>query len=392
MKVLLINDFEYEGGAEKVFRDTRDLLQGQFDIYCFVGSEYHQVKKNPFEYIYSSSEKKRLQDTLKSVIPDIIHIHVFAHLLTPSVFNAIKSYKKRINQTVKVIYTAHDFHLICPNSGYLSFEGGRSTPLPLTPPSLLNMLTLRLDNRSTLHSWLKKLQWAVGNKFVKIEEIIDLIITPSHFLKSVIKNKFFDKEIKVVRNPVDFKAIEESKQGMTNGMKIVYFGRLSEEKGIYEFLSKLPSLKLDFSLDIIGDGPEKEKIQSIIQKEGLKGRVQLLDKMDHAILMKELAIKYHAMVLPSLWYENAPLSLVEASKSGLAILGSNWGGLKEISDLCGNNFLFDPSSEADIHHQLQLCYNYIQSGFMKNYALNEFGSTYYSEKISVIYREISNPN
>jgi glycosyltransferase involved in cell wall biosynthesis len=387
MKVLLINDFEYEGGAEKVFRDTKEILKEQFEIRSYVGSKRHKLKKNPLQYLYSTPHKKQIRNVLDDFQPEIIHIHAFSHILSPSIFQSIRKYKQAANKNVKVVYTAHDHQLICPSSGYFQYKKKKLYPLLTKVPHWLQMFRMRLDNRSFLHSWLKKMQWLIGNKIVRIGQVIDLIITPSYYMKEMIEQGF-EGEIRMIRNPIELN-IRSTKTVNKGPARMAFIGRLSHEKGLVGFLNHLADIEEQgYKLDIIGEGTEKSAIEQVIYERSLSNRVTMLGSIEHSILMKKLSDCYEVIVLPSICYENAPLSLVEAANAGLSIFASNLGGIKEISDICGDNFLFDPNSMTSIKEQLHLCLNHLKTGQPKLNVITDFSSEYYKKQISQAYLSV----
>src|SRR5476651_1183202 len=117
--ILHVADSLNGGGAEAVFRDTIIATESL----GYINHVYVSDGKTSFmSYIYSMKHKRLLLAELKKLKPDILHLQNFYHYLSPSVLAAIKIYKK--NHKLHVVFTAHDYHLICPNSGFQYFEGG----------------------------------------------------------------------------------------------------------------------------------------------------------------------------------------------------------------------------------------------------------------------------
>lgn len=356
MKILLVNDFENAGGCEVVLAQNRELLKNDFVFSCFFGSKEYTKPKSPLEYIYSKKNYASLKDKLISERPDIIHLYNFYHLLSPSILQAIKEYRK-VDANVKVIYSAHDFHLLCPSSSFNYFKLFSSKFYSFKPvPSIANLLFKRVDYRGLIFSWLKKVQWILAYGMKNLDKQIDTVITPSVFLQELFKSKFPRKEIILVRNPYQFNvpsfpiAISDKQV-----FKIVFIGRVEKEKGLLELMDAAAFFDFPFTIDIIGSGNLLALVKLKIESLKLEKKISILPRMEHAALLVKLN-SYHAMVLPSLWYENAPLSIVEAAAANLRILASDHGGIKEIANICGGEYLFNPYSVNSINEACKNAY------------------------------------
>jgi glycosyltransferase involved in cell wall biosynthesis len=348
-KILLINDFEYEGGAETVFRSTFENLRKQEGIHIekYVASEKYRRPYNISEYIYSKSEAARLRAKLDVFKPDVIHIHGYYHLLSPSIFSAIKSYKSKF--PLKVLYTAHDYHFLYPNSSLLKYTS-RGLEI-VTSFSLASIIFDRVDHRGFLYSLLKKLQWIIAHKVLDVKGQIDVFISPSEFLKRLYEKELGVK-VMVIRNPVDLPSINSSKPILNSDLKLVYFGRIAQEKGLIQFLERLKSESWPYRFDIYGTGDLEDDLKKHISISNLEEKVFYKGFVKHSDLMKILP-SYDALVIPSLWFENAPMSIVEGAAQGLCILGSDLGGIKELAKICGNYVLFDVNNKEPILENLK---------------------------------------
>ena len=126
----------------------------------------------------------------------------------------------------------------------------------------------------------------------------------------------------------------------------LYFGRLSEEKGIITLVKAMDGIEK--SLYIVGTGPLEKSIQEYISNRhlsnidlcGFKSGQELVDIVGNA----------KAVVLPSEWYENGPYSAIEALQLGRPIIGANIGGIPEL--IHKNGYLFESGSVVDLHNCL----------------------------------------
>ena len=343
MKVLLINDFYSAGGAETVFRKTLSLLESHsgFDVRYYCGSTEYSRAEGALNYLYSRRHKNALKLLIEDFEPDIIHCHGYYHILSPSIFLAIRSYKKGRN--IKVIYTAHDYHFLYANSSLLKYEA--TEPVVSKNMGWKALFFDRVDHRGWKYSLLKKVQWVIAMYVIDIVKDIDVFLSPSQFLKDLY-TPYIVKPIHVIRNPTEINLIRPIKLIEPSAtVRLLFFGRLSVEKGLPRFVEMMASKKIraNVQFDIYGSGPEEEKLRNTVTNNDLQDVIHFKGFVDHEVIL-DLLPSYDAMIIPSIWYENAPMSIVEAAFAGLYIVGSDIGGVAELSAACGNSVLFNPYS------------------------------------------------
>ena len=297
----------------------------------------------------------RLNEKLNLFQPDIIHIHNFYHFLSPSIFIAINNYKKK--NAVKIVFTAHDYYLICPNSALLHYKNKKILKFPQKKLSIIDFIDKRLDYRGFTYSSLKKIQWFISIIVLKVHLSFDVIISPSVFLQEYLKMCFKVDNTLLIRNFSDNQftlSHDEEKSSKNRCIKVCFFGRVSQEKGLFQFIEIFKELPSDLiQLQIIGDGNEKNNLISYCKQNNLTN-IQFINNLNSEELKKHL-LQNDAMILPSLWYENAPLSIVEAAQLGLFVITTNYGGTKEISEIVGNNFFiseWNPKELLNIINQI----------------------------------------
>jgi glycosyltransferase involved in cell wall biosynthesis len=361
MDILLINDYLEGGGAESVFRDQFEILKKDFNVELFYGFKQISDKKiSPFSYIYSFHFKKKLAAFLANRSFDFIIVHNYNSALSPSILDVLVKYKKR--HKCKIIYYAHDYHLICPNRGYCYFSKGQMINFQ-EPPTFWNFLTKRLDSKGLVYSLLKKGQWISAYTMGKKQEVFDLILAPSDFLTNQIKQTYPHIEATRVYNSCYAlnSNPKETRNKKNSTLKLVYFGRLDPVKGLVNFIEALRNSTIDYSFTIIGEGEELAAIQDVIGRYNLQDKIFLKAKLNQADLFIELQ-NYDVFVLPSLWYENAPLSIVEAASVGLGLFLSNHGGVLEMGKICNASHFFNPFDPEDIRLKLNELYKEFLAG------------------------------
>ena len=355
MNILLINDFLEGGGAESVFRDQFNILKKDYDVDRFFAyTNLSDRILSPFGYIYSIYWKRKLTLFLKNKWYESIIIHNFSGVLSPSVLDVLAEYKKKTS--CKIIYYAHDFHLICPNRGYFYVRKGKTVNFQ-KPPAISEFLYKRLDYRGTFYSLLKKIQWIWAYPVKKKHHVFDLVLAPGDFLTDHIRQVYPSMIVQRMYNFCN--ALEMNAENRTvrksDVLRLVYFGRIAKEKGLIEFITALKSSSVKYTFTMIGEGKEKTRIQSLIDAYHLQDKVFFLHRMDASSLFDEIR-KYDVFVLSSLLYENAPLSVVEAASLDLGLFLAFHGGSLEIGRICQAAHFFTPGNTADMLVNLENLY------------------------------------
>ena len=156
-------------------------------------------------------------------------------------------------------------------------------------------------------------------------------------------------------------------------------GRVSEEKGVLEFIEKIQNSKLEIEFHIYGVGDLVDFIKKLELRDGF--RIIFHGYLNREKLLKEIR-KYDIFVLPSTWYENAPLSILEAAHLGLPVVVPDYGGLKEMATLTYAHYTFNHDSE-----NLDNCLLLAKGKVKKNYIIKpeEFTYDYYKCQIMKVY-------
>ncbi|MDD2656842.1 MAG: glycosyltransferase [Patescibacteria group bacterium] len=335
MKVLLVNKYWYiRGGAERVVFATKDILekngheveifgmkhsQNILDRDYFIPNiDYASVKgfkkiSSACKSIYNRDAKNKFAKLVEDLKPDVVHFHNIYHQLSFSLLDVVKQ------KNISSVMTLHDYKMISPN--YNLFHHGK-----IDESSCGRNYYKCLFNNCMESPWrsLAVTIEAYLSKWKKWNKKIDVYITPSKFLKDKFVSVGFENKIEVINNPLvgfDFKS------KIFVGKDILYMGRLSEEKGVklvLEMAEKFP----DAPFKIAGDGPLKKFLEKTIEHKKLKN-VELLGYLTGDNLHNTL-LNARLLLLPSQWYENYPLSVLEAHAMGKVVLAHDLGGLVEM--------------------------------------------------------------
>ena len=278
--------------------------------------------------------------------PDVVHLHNFYHELSPGILPTLAAVRRK--RSIRVIMTAHDGHLVCPNSGLCEVRGGDLEAVDLRKLDRIGaLLTSRWDHRGLAHSSLKLAQHLWAYHVRRWQRVIDLVICPSRFLSEVLAAHGLPAVL--LPNPVPAPPAVAAKP--SGALRLVFAGRVAAGKGLADFLGAFP-VDLRAEMTIVGDGGELERCRRLCHRRGLDDVVTFLGRRTPTETL-EIIGRSHALVLPSRWYENAPLSLIEAISLGTNIVVSNLGGMKEIVETFGVGYMFDIHDHASIEAALR---------------------------------------
>ncbi|MFN9502062.1 MAG: glycosyltransferase [Chryseotalea sp.] len=389
MRILFISDFWIAGGAEKIFRVNYELLSKDHETKVYYAKERFTGFINPLLQYINIVQAVKVYRTILSFKPSVIHLHNYHNFLSPLVLVAIKMAKRKYNY--KVVFTAHDFHICWPEPTFSDCSHNQLKPLHVFP-GFKAMWRMRVSRRSALLSFFRKCLWSFYYRVLQVQNTIDTVTAPSLFLCSVIKQVWPSKKVIQIRYPIveDFKYKTILKESLQNNkLKLVFLGRLSFEKGLQSFIQMLSSLKNEhIQFHIYGDGPIKNDLHELIKKLKLNESVRLMGYMNPDDLVKVLN-NYHALVLPSIWNENAPLVLTEGAIQGLYLLSSDLGGMKELCEVCGGAFTFKPYSTESLQIALVNLYSADKESNMQkreyDTLIQQFGYQNFKKEISKVY-------
>ncbi len=367
MKVLMINKFLYpNGGSETYIFKLGEYLMSQGHEVQYFGMEhegrcvgnrvnaytsdmdFHGGSKlekliYPIKTIYSSEAKKKIRRVLDDFQPDVCHLNNFTYQLTPSVILEIVKWRKQTGRECKIIFTAHDYNLICPNH-MLHNPNTHENCEKCLGGHFLNCTKGKCIHGSTLKSAIGTLEgyfWKMKGTY----KYIDKIICCSEFLKRKMdSNEVFAKKTIALHNFVD-KATWKDVQKKDY---VLYFGRFSEEKGIgtlIDVCKELPEVSFVFA----GTGPLEKEVNSVMNITN----VGFQKGADLEKLIREARFS----VYPSEWYENCPFSVMESQMYGTPVLGADIGGIPELIQVGRTGELFESGNRDELREKIQKLWN-----------------------------------
>jgi glycosyltransferase involved in cell wall biosynthesis len=328
--------------------------------------------------IYSVEAVRRIRGLLDLIRPQIAHAHNIYHHLSPSVLVELH------RRDVPVVLTLHDLKLVCPaykmhTQGAICEEcrGG----------ALRNVIRNRCIKNSTAMSALVWLESTVHKALDIYMRNVTRFVVPSRFFL----DKFAEWGVDTSRfahipNSIDVDALEATDEP---GDAFVYLGRLVPEKGVATLVRAAAQAKV--RLRIIGIGPEEAALRRLAQELG--GDVEFTGYLSGGELRAAIS-SARAVVIPSEWYENAPLSVMEASALGRPIIGADIGGIPELIRQEETGFVFPSGSVEALVEVLERVQRLPPEGLRgigaagREWMRAEFSPSAYRDRMFALYHDI----
>ena len=412
MRILLANKFYYRRGGDCIYMlNLEQLLKAHGHEVAVFAMDYPENLETPWQRYFPSNmsklkaftrpfgdgeTKRKFTQLLEDFKPDVVHLNNIHTQLSPVI--AEIAHKKGI----RVVWTLHDYKLLCPR--YDCMRGGDNCELCFsTADDSLSHANLadaadkksrirELENKSASSAKsARKIKWncvkyscmkggkigsfigykeAVKWNRERLENDTDVFVCPSQFMADKMAQGGFDsKKLVTLCNFID---IEKCKRAddYQKGDYYCYVGRLSHEKGVKTLIEA--ANQLPYRLVVIGGGPLMDELKAVahdnIEFVGFK-------QWDD---IKQLVGGARFSVIPSEWYENNPLSVIEAECLGTPVLGARIGGIPELIEEGKSGVTFASKDVNDLKDKtLQMWnatfdYHKIAEESMKRYNAEEY--------------------
>lgn len=337
MRILIVhNAYQQRGGEDSVVEAETELLRAYghaVELYQKDNRDIAGISRLRLltGTIWSQQTISEMGGILAHARPDVIHVHNTFPLISPSLYWAAE------RAGIPVVQTLHNFRLFCPQAMFLRHESVCEDCLGHVPWRGVTRACYRGSmGQSAVLAGMLTTHRALGTWRNKVARYIAL--------NEFCRRKFVEgglpaERVLVKPNFVDF---APPPAGERSGF--LFVGRLSAEKGIRTLVdaaSKVP----DARIAVAGSGPEASLLTSVANIDGL-GALQ-------SAAVRERMVAASALVLPSIWYENFPRTLVEAFGCGLPVIASRIGALAELIDDGVTGFLFEPRDADDLASKLR---------------------------------------
>ncbi len=360
--LLSINNYYYRrGGADVVFLEQnrmlreigwnvapfsmnhQDNLKTEWSKY-FVdeiefGRDYSFREKviNAQKVVYSFEARDKLDKLIADIRPGVAHMHNIYHHISPSILGLLNK------RGIPAVMTLHDLKLLCPAYKMLAQDGVCER---CKFGKVHNVVIHKCIKNSRTLSTLIFVETIVHRLLRSYEKGVNRFIVPSRFyLEKMVEWGLERERFTYLPNFVD---CDTYRPNYSPGKSFVYFGRLSPEKGLQTLIKAAAAARVPLS--VIGTGPNENELKQLSAK--LAADVTFHGYQTGDALFG-LVRNARAVVLPSEWYENAPLSIMESYGCGKPVIGANIGGIPELIREAETGAIFESASVERLTELLQ---------------------------------------
>lgn len=285
--------------------------------------------------IWSTEAYGKAKALAKDLKPDLAFVHNLYSYMSPSPIAAFKA------AGLPVVMRVSDYNMFCP--GLRVMRGGRPCT-ECVECGLLHALPYRCHKQSYAAT-AARVMTMYAHRWLRVYDKVDLFLTPSLFLRGLMIQAGYPAE-RVRHLPSFYPASPAAEPGQDQGY-VLYFGRVAPEKGIDTLIDAMALLSRRPPLLIAGadvDG-ETERLQQRMWRNKLTSVTFL--GMQQREQLDRLIAGARFVVVPSNWYDNCPMSVIESFAMGKPVVGADIGGIPEqITPQCG--LLFEPGNAHDL--------------------------------------------
>lgn len=409
MKILLINNCHYRrGGADVVYLNTGDLLEsrGHNVAYFSTKSPYNYpspyseffikdidaLKLNFVEQfvlmprkLYSWQSSRNLKRLIDHFKPDLAHIHLYKGGLTAAILTVLRKRK------IPTVITLHDYSLLCPRN--IMIDGKGNICERCLTATRLNCVYHRCNRNNLYYSIVNYLEFVLNNNIFNPKNYFSKIICVSKFnyLKHSLHPLFGDRFMHLYNF---YPLLSQSNPNTQKGNYLLFYGRLAPEKGVMTLINTWKRLPKNVRLKIIGEGAMSAMIKNEIKVNNLSN-IEFLGFRKGEELFDYIRNASFVLV-PSEWYENNPLTIVEAYSSGKPVIGSNIGGIPELILEGKTGYLFSMGDSAELEEKINKAVKMSDDEYLEmsetayRFACDKFSEkTHYRDLLNV-YSEVVN--
>ena len=293
--------------------------------------------------LYSPSARRAMCRCLADFSPDLAHVRGIYHHLSPSILWELK------RQGIPVLYHLNDFKILCPTYNFVA--DGR--PCELCSHGAFHHAATRgcysgsrasamvLAAEAYLHQWLRT-----------YERCVDMFLAPSEFVRNkLIASGFSAQAIEVLPH---FQPLPGDQQLATDEGYLLYFGRLSPEKGVYELLRAMVRLP-HTPLVIAGDGPDRPRLEALAKELNLNQ--VMFAGMVHGEELRKLIAGCSFSVFPSHAYETLGKSILESYAWGRPVIASDLGSRRELVQHGVTGLLYADGDREQLAHSIAFLFD-----------------------------------
>jgi glycosyltransferase involved in cell wall biosynthesis len=364
MRILYCNKYNYPfSGTEVYLLELMDLMRSQgHDVALFSMADprgrttpydrlmarridfkektnWWQKAQDAGHMIYSTDSRQKIGAMIDEFQPDVAHVRNIYHHLSPSILWELRA------RHIPILYHINDFKLLCPAYNLVmkgqpceACRGGKfwHALQPACYPGIRGRAMLTAE--AYTHRWLGT-----------YKKCVDLFLAPTRFVRDKFVEHGWDRDKFDVLPHFQSTHLLREPGALRDG-PVLYFGRLSAEKGIDDLLramQKLPHLRLV----IAGDGPQRSELQNLADSLALTN-VEFVGHVGRTE-RDSLIAKSRFTVLPSHAYETLGKTILESYAEARAVVATDLGSRRELVDHGVTGFLYPPGDVGQLAAAIQ---------------------------------------
>lgn len=338
-RVLLVhNAYQQWGGEDSVVESEVALLRNKgHAVETYIRHNDDVTGMSPVrlagQAIWSGRTIADVQHLVSQFRPDVIHVHNTLPLVSPSVFWGAA------REGVPVVQTLHNFRMMCPQAMFVRQGQICEDCLGKVPwRGVVRACYRGSVAQSAVVAATSVVHRSVGTYRSKVDRYIAL--------NEFCRDKFVAGGLpadRIVIKPNFVYAASQPVWGNRQGG--LYLGRLTEEKGVPQLLAALQKADLTADFTVAGGGGLERDVSAVVGARYVG--------FQPATAVAELLARVAYMVVPSVWYEGFPRTIVEAYAAGVPVIASRLGSLAEVVKDGETGLLFDPGNVDDLAAKLQ---------------------------------------
>ncbi|MBO1254242.1 glycosyltransferase family 4 protein [Alteromonas sp. 5E99-2] len=399
-KVLSINQtFQVLGGSDRYYFNLNELLSKRgYDVIEFAAkgelegesafSKYfpEQVNfssSNPMnlaKYLYNKDAKRKLSSLITDLgKPDFAHLQIYYGHLTVAIIDLLKQ------QGIPIVQTLHEYKFSCPVYTHLY---DNEICEKCIDGNAFNAVIKRCKNDSLVASAVRYAEYAFSRQMGDIDKV-DQFICVSKFQAGLMKRAGIpDHKLNVIYNFVD---VNRDIVSFTHNNYLLYFGRLESLKGMDTLLESARRMP-DVKFVVVGDGPYKTKMLESL-KSGTLSNVEYLGFKSGDELWT-LVKECKAVLVPSEWYENCSMTVLEAKAYGKPVIAARIGGITEQIVDGVNGYLHEPKDPDSLNNAIERLNSLSDEEYQtmskesRNDLENRYSADVHYAKLKTIYEKV----
>ena len=399
MKVLQINKYHYmRGGSERVFFNTIKLLRdhghqvapfatahpkslpSDFDKYFVDAPEIRdmgmidRIKALP-RFFWSNKAARALDELLQDFKPDIAHIHNFFNGLSLSILPVLRRHG------VPVVMTLHDPRLVCPSPQWMLF-GNKC--LNCRKTLYTNCLRNRCCEGSLVLSAMGTMEMIHKDFLTRYDRCVDRYIFLNQAYRRLMSREHPEMMEKGVVLP-NFSP-DLTMHQTERGDYFLFYGRLTEGKGVATFIKAAREVP-EARFVVAGEGEMEKDLRDAalpnVEMRGFLSGQALADTISGA----------QAILVPSEWMDNNPMTIIEAYSYGKPVIASDIGGIPDMIIEGRTGHIVSPKAPDELAAAIRRIgalgdADYAaMSSEARRFALDNFNSDVYYSRLMEIYRQ-----